>query len=78
MSTNPIRRGIRTGATFAVIIVFLALVGFTDTGANLIAKILGQAPEASPTHPHNFSHSPHGSDRIMEWQHRGKNRSIYK
>lgn len=45
MYTKSIRNGLRTGATFAIIIVFLALIGFTDTGANLIAKILGQAPQ---------------------------------
>jgi ABC-type branched-subunit amino acid transport system permease subunit len=45
MINKSIRDGIRTGSTFAVIIVFLALTGFTVTGASLIAKVLGNPPQ---------------------------------
>lgn len=47
MSKSPIRTGLFTGATFAVILIFLALTGFTVTGAKLVAKILGNAPVGS-------------------------------
>lgn len=43
---TSIKHGISVGATFAIILLFLALTGFTDTGAALLAKILGQAPAA--------------------------------
>jgi ABC-type branched-subunit amino acid transport system permease subunit len=45
MINKSIRDGMRTGTTFAVVIVFLALTGFTVTGASLIAKIVGHAPQ---------------------------------
>jgi branched-chain amino acid transport system permease protein len=45
MLTKSVRKGFRTGATFAVIIMFLALIGFTVTGASLLANIVGQAPQ---------------------------------
>jgi branched-chain amino acid transport system permease protein len=51
MVTKPIRNGISAGVTFAVVIIFLALIGFTVTGSALLAKVLGQppAPNQLPT-----------------------------
>ncbi len=43
MMTQPIRSGFRTGITFAVIIIFLALTGFTATIASLVGKLLGSS-----------------------------------
>lgn len=39
--TNPVRSGLRTGISFAVIIIFLALTGFTVTASNLVGKLFG-------------------------------------
>jgi branched-chain amino acid transport system permease protein len=47
MMTQPIRKGLNSGITFAVIIIFLALTGFTFTIAGLIAKLLGNANPTS-------------------------------
>lgn len=47
MSSKSIRNGLNSGAVFSVIIVFLALIGFTVTGAKLVARILGQPPATS-------------------------------
>jgi branched-chain amino acid transport system permease protein len=44
MTKTSVQNGIRIGATFAIIILFLALTGFTVTGAAILAKALGQAP----------------------------------
>jgi ABC-type branched-subunit amino acid transport system permease subunit len=44
---NPLRNGLRAGAIFSVIIVFLQLIGFPVVGSNLIGKVLGNAPAAS-------------------------------
>lgn len=41
MMAEPIRNGLRKGITFAVIIVFLMLVGFTVTGSLMIGRLLG-------------------------------------
>jgi len=41
MIATNLRNGVRTGITFAVIIIFLILIGFTITGAALVAKIFG-------------------------------------
>ncbi len=46
MTASPIRKSINTGITFSVVIIFLALIGFTVTGAVLVAKVLGNAPAA--------------------------------
>ena len=48
---SPVRNGLRTGTTFAVIIVFLALVGFTVTAANLLGKIFGNTTSGSQMPP---------------------------
>lgn len=47
MNTKALQSSWNKGITFAVIIVFLALIGFTVTGAGLIAKALGNAPKAN-------------------------------
>ena len=47
MMTQPIRRGLNSGITFAVIIVFLALTGFTFTIAGLVGKLLGSTNQAN-------------------------------
>jgi len=47
MTANPVRNGLRAGAIFAVIVVFLTLIGFTVTGSGLIAKTLGSAVSGS-------------------------------
>jgi len=44
--SKSIRNGINAGIIFSVVIVFLALIGFTLTGAALVARILGQPPSA--------------------------------
>lgn len=41
MMKQPIRNGIRTGIVFAVIIVFLMLVGFTVTGSLMVSRFFG-------------------------------------
>lgn len=41
MMTQTIKKGLSSGITFAVIIIFLALTGFTFTIAGLIGKLLG-------------------------------------
>jgi hypothetical protein len=46
MAKQPLRAGFSSGTTFAVIIIFLALIGFTVTGPLLLAKLLGNAPSA--------------------------------
>lgn len=43
MMTQPIRKGWNSGITFSVIIIFLALTGFTFTIAGLIGKLLGNS-----------------------------------
>ena len=50
MTEKPILRGLRTGLVFGLIMVFLFLIGFTDTGANLVAKLLGN-PTPTNQHP---------------------------
>lgn len=50
MSTS-VRNGIRAGTIFAVIIIFLALIGFLVTGSNLIGKVLGNAASANQMPP---------------------------
>lgn len=47
MLTQPIRKGLNTGITFAIVIIFLALTAFTFTIAGLFAKLLGSADQAS-------------------------------
>lgn len=47
MSTRLVRDGMRSGITFAVIIIFLALIGFTVTGSALVAKIIGSLVAAN-------------------------------
>ncbi len=47
MANRAIRNGISAGATFGVIVVFLALIGFTVTGSALIAKMFGNNPGVS-------------------------------
>lgn len=41
MMKQPIRKGINTGVAFSVIIIFLALTGFTFTIAGLVGKVIG-------------------------------------
>ena len=49
MKPDPLRNGLRPGITFAVIIIFLVLIGFTVTGAALVAKLFGiYVPQGSP------------------------------
>ncbi len=50
MNPNSLRNGMRSGAIFAVIIFFLFLIGFTVTGATLVAKLFGiyVSPSAPP------------------------------
>lgn len=47
MANRSIRNGISAGSTFSVIIIFLALIGFTVTGSALIAKLFGSNPGVS-------------------------------
>ena len=42
---TSVQNGLRAGATFAVVLVFVALIGFTVTGSTLLAKILGHPPK---------------------------------
>jgi branched-chain amino acid transport system permease protein len=49
MLRKPIRNGLRSGVTFSVIIIFLALTGFTVTAAGLIARLFGAPPQAGQT-----------------------------
>jgi ABC-type branched-subunit amino acid transport system permease subunit len=44
MASKSIRNGLNAGTVFAVIIIFLALIGFTITGSIIIARILGHPP----------------------------------
>jgi len=49
MKPDPLRNGLRPGITFSVIIIFLVLIGFTVTGAALVAKLFGiYVPQGSP------------------------------
>jgi ABC-type branched-subunit amino acid transport system permease subunit len=50
MIATNLRNGVRTGITFAVVIIFLVLIGFTITGAALVAKVFGiqVAPNTLP------------------------------
>ncbi len=49
MNPKALRNGFRSGAIFSVIIVFLYLIGFTVTGATLVAKLFGvYVPVGSP------------------------------
>jgi ABC-type branched-subunit amino acid transport system permease subunit len=41
------RNGVRSGITFGIVIIFLALTGFIVTGPVMIAKIFGDAPQGS-------------------------------
>ena len=45
------QKGLRSGAVFAILIVFMGLIGFTVTGPTLLAKLLGNPPkpEQMPT-----------------------------
>lgn len=47
---TALQKGLRTGAVFAVILVFLALIGFTVTGPILLGKLWGSItpPEQMP------------------------------
>ncbi len=49
MNVNAIRNGLRSGSIFGIIIVFLFLIGFTVTGAALIAKLFGLYVSVSGT-----------------------------
>jgi ABC-type branched-subunit amino acid transport system permease subunit len=44
MASKSIRNGINAGTVFAVILIFLALIDFTTTGAVLVSRILGNPP----------------------------------
>jgi ABC-type branched-subunit amino acid transport system permease subunit len=46
MASKTVRNAVNAGITFAVIIVFLALIGFTVTGAGLIGKMFGNPTPA--------------------------------
>lgn len=41
MITSPFRKGIRTGITFSVVLIFLMLIGFNTVAASMIGKIFG-------------------------------------
>lgn len=47
MTNKTFRKGLNAGITFSVIIIFLALIGFTVTGAVLVAKIVGNPPQVN-------------------------------
>ncbi|RPJ51822.1 MAG: hypothetical protein EHM21_01780 [Chloroflexi bacterium] len=47
MASKPIRNGLTSGIVFSVLIIFLALIGFTVTGSVLIARILGNPPSGN-------------------------------
>jgi ABC-type branched-subunit amino acid transport system permease subunit len=47
MASKSIRNGLNSGTVFSVIIIFLALIGFTITGSILVARILGNPPAAN-------------------------------
>lgn len=44
MINKSIRNGINSGVVFGIIILFLALIGFTVTGATLVAKLFNHPP----------------------------------
>lgn len=44
MARNTFQKSFSSGTTFAVIIIFLVLIGFTVTGPSLLAKALGNPP----------------------------------
>jgi ABC-type branched-subunit amino acid transport system permease subunit len=46
MTAKTFRSAVNAGITFAVIIVFLALIGFTVTGAGLVGKMFGSPTPA--------------------------------
>jgi ABC-type branched-subunit amino acid transport system permease subunit len=41
---TAVQKGLRAGGVFAVLIVFMGLIGFTVTGPALLAKLVGNAP----------------------------------
>jgi ABC-type branched-subunit amino acid transport system permease subunit len=47
MSSKSVRNGLSTGLTFAIVILFLILTGFSVTGSGIIAKFLGNAPDGN-------------------------------
>jgi ABC-type branched-subunit amino acid transport system permease subunit len=52
MITTSLRNGLRTGGTFSVIIIFVALIGFNVAGAALVARGLGiQIPQGDHPEP---------------------------
>ncbi len=48
--SKAVRGGLRSGTTFGIIIIFLALIGFTVIASTLIAQIFGVyiAPDQMP------------------------------
>ena len=44
MRSKPVRNGLNAGTVFGVVIIFLALIGFTVTGANFDCESIGSAP----------------------------------
>lgn len=51
---NPIRSGFRTGLIFAVVTIFLILIGFEITATRLIGGIIGNNPGAQALNPANL------------------------
>lgn len=47
MTKKSLQKGIRTGVIFGIIILFLALIGFTTTGSVLVAKLVGHPVAAN-------------------------------
>ena len=47
----PVRKGLRSGTIFSVVIIFLALIGFTVIASGLIARLFGLTPQAAQTSP---------------------------
>jgi len=48
---TAVQNGLRTGATFGVVLIFLGLIGFTVTGPALLGKLFGNAPKAEQMPP---------------------------
>ncbi len=53
MKSSLIQKAAKSGVVFAVIVIFLALIGFTVTAASLIQKVFGEAVgvSAMPAYP---------------------------
>lgn len=54
MKSAAIRSGLRTGFIFGMVVIFIFLIGFTGTGANLVAKLVNASVPPNTLPPLGF------------------------